>query len=437
MSNVLILGGLGAGQDATRHLLPYLLSLPEAERPAFIRIVDRPLIIPAADAYTCYADGVFRKVIEDGVAKGTVEYVQGNLLTEETRRNAFVLPDHHGGPAVCFDHVFDFTGEIDHATPDAVHMERTLRLASALGNAAREHKVGAYIRRLPTCYRAGKEQKGRVGASGVVAEPWGKLAAWHHEAARALASIEGLKLVLVRPGLLYGPFVVSGVTPRLAVGEVYRHEGEKLDLLWSEDLAQNTVHAADFASALVKTAQWACSQPSREAILETHSEPLAPAAELSKTIVDSVTTSESFKPPGGDIRATVFCAVDDGETTQLDIARVTEEVMGVKIGFQGKIISSFAKLNLDDVTSDVNDKHLESWNNMLHASSPPISSSVPVSPAIPADLLGPEAISFDNSALKRLTGWAPKHSLTAKVTRETVEGFKAEGHWPVLPKGRK
>lgn len=38
------------------------------------------------------------------------------------------------------------------------------------------------------------------------------------------------------------------------------------------------------------------------------------------------------------VKAAVFCAVDDDETTQLDIARVTEAVMGVKIGFQGKLV---------------------------------------------------------------------------------------------------
>jgi hypothetical protein len=37
-----------------------------------------------------------------------------------TRRSAFALPAGHGGPAKSFDHVFDFTGEFDYDTPDAV-----------------------------------------------------------------------------------------------------------------------------------------------------------------------------------------------------------------------------------------------------------------------------------------------------------------------------
>lgn len=135
----------GNGQDATRHLLPHLFSLPDGEQPNFVRIVDRPLLVPAADFFTCYADGTFRKALKEGVAAGTVEYVQGNLLIEGTkkmaflalergkesgltqqfrragtRQSAFALPPGHGGPAKSFDCVFDFTGEFDHDTPDAV-----------------------------------------------------------------------------------------------------------------------------------------------------------------------------------------------------------------------------------------------------------------------------------------------------------------------------
>ena len=71
-----------------------------------------------------------------------------------------------------------------------VHLERTLRLAIALGATATECKVGCYIRRLSTCYRPAKEHEGKVGAIGVMAEPWGRLAHWHHEAARALMDFQ-------------------------------------------------------------------------------------------------------------------------------------------------------------------------------------------------------------------------------------------------------
>lgn len=104
---------------------------------------------------------------------------------------------------------------------------------------------------------------------------------------------------------------------------------------WSQDLAQNSLHAEDFASALYCAAKWAGSQPSREAILQAHSELLAPASTLARDL-DLPEQSVNFANRA--VEAAVFCAVDDGETTQLDIARVTEAVMGVRIGFQGKLI---------------------------------------------------------------------------------------------------
>lgn len=71
-----------SANDNARHLLPYLVSLPPAERPAFIRLVDKPLVIPAANAYTTYVDTACREAFKKGTQEGIVEYVQGNLLTE-------------------------------------------------------------------------------------------------------------------------------------------------------------------------------------------------------------------------------------------------------------------------------------------------------------------------------------------------------------------
>ena len=91
----------------------------------------------------------------------------------------------------------------------------------------------------------------------------------------------------------------------------------------------------DFASSLYCAAKWACSQPSQEAILQAHSGLLAPLSTLTQ---DYTLPEQSANLANKAVAAAVFCAVDDGETTQLDIARVTEAVMGVKIGFQGKLV---------------------------------------------------------------------------------------------------
>lgn len=95
-------------------------------------------------------------------------------------------------------------------------------------------------------------------------------------------------------------------------------------------------------------------------------------------------------------------------------------------------------------------QHLEGWSDLLTASNPPISSTVPISPntvslavrsisrradlpflSQPADLLQPYPISFSNALLKSLIPeWQPKHRLDAATVRDTVAKFKEEGNWP-------
>lgn len=118
-------------------------------------------------------------------------------MTEATRTKVFTLPEAHGkGSEKGFDYVFDFTGEADFRAPDIVHVDRTLRLALLLGEAAVNAKVGAYVRALPSFSKLksdSENKKGlKVGSEGAGdVEPWGTLSKWHHEAARGLAKIQG------------------------------------------------------------------------------------------------------------------------------------------------------------------------------------------------------------------------------------------------------
>lgn len=52
------------------------------------------------------------------------------------------------------------------------------------------------------------ESKGELEAS--ISMSYGENSKWFNEAARALGKIEGLNLILVRPGLLYGDYVIEG-----------------------------------------------------------------------------------------------------------------------------------------------------------------------------------------------------------------------------------
>lgn len=166
---------------------------------------------------------------------------------------------------------------------------------------------------------------------------------------------------------------------------------------WKESTAVNTIHSLDFSSAAVAIAEWAAKNGSA-AVLSQASEDLPTTLTSNELIKDVAGAAKKEEK----IRAAVFSVVDDGETTQKEIAKVIEEVVGVEAGFHGSIISSFAKLNMGDVLEDVNDKvsllskrvdhgyrslplfaslqHLEGWSALLTASNPPISTTVPISP---------------------------------------------------------
>ncbi|SCV67661.1 BQ2448_5272 [Microbotryum intermedium] len=418
MLTVLVLGGLGG--DGARHLISYLTKTTTKDakiQAKLIRVVDKYLVIPQAEAFTCYIDAETRQALKQ---VDRVEYMQGNLLT-----SAMTLPEVYGRISKGFDYVFDFTGEGDFSLPDSVQVERTLALALALGQSAVDHNIGVYVRLLATQYKVVGDKKAKVGEEGSVAEPWGVRAAWFHEAARGMALIKGLNLVLVRPALFYGPFTLTGLTPRMLIGEVYRFLGEKLEFLWKESLPLNTISIDDFCSATVAIAAWALSQGSEQALALAGED--LPTTLKSDDIIQNV---QGAARKGDKVKAAVFTLVDDGNTVQADIAKVIGETIGVEAGFHGSIISSFAKLNMGDVLEDVNEKHLEGWGELLQASKPPISSTVPISPYVPADLLEPHPINFSNAKLVKLIGWKPTQKLDSVVLRDTVKKFLDEQNWP-------
>ncbi|GAA6021893.1 hypothetical protein JCM10207_004536 [Rhodosporidiobolus poonsookiae] len=439
---VLILGGLAAGQDATRHLLPYLChpasSCPAHLRPRFVRVVDKFLCIPSANAYTTYVDDRAREVLKRGAQDGTVEYLQGNLLTQATRDKVFCLPASQASPSdpsAGFDYILDFTGEPDFSAPSLVHAERTVRLALCLGQSAVKHRARAYVRLVQPFYKLRDAKKdARVGEEGAgVAGPWGRLAGWWHEAARGLANMEDLPLVLLRPSLLYGPATLSGLTPRLLLGELYLHASEQMDFLWSDALPQDTCHAEDFAAACVYAADW-IAREGLAGIKKHRTEVLAPAPALgtdADAALAPLVALGAVPRSSGDVKAVVFNASDDGRTRARDVARAVEQVVpGVKTGFHGAVINKFAKMNLDEAVEDANDKHLDLYTSLL-SSLPPSSSPSPLSPQVPADFLAPHPLALDNAQLKKLTGWAPRFAkLDVDEARRAKEGFRNEGTWP-------
>lgn len=133
---------------------------------------------------------------------------------------------------------------------------------------------------------------------------------------------------------------------------------------------------------------------------------------------------------------------------------MVEEVVGVKVGFYGSLVSGLARLNLSGASEDANDKvrssssftrcisanveqrnsslesqHSEIWSELL--STTPISPLTPLSPLISIDQLSSHPIDFSPKILMEMTGWKPVYkTLSIQAVREGVEGLRAEGNWP-------
>lgn len=109
-----------------------------------------------------------------------------------------------------------------------------------------------------------------------------------------------LNYIILRPAIVYGPGDNQGIAPRIICGAVYKHLGEKMKFLWSDDLRLHTVHVEDVCKAL-----WHVTDP---------------------------------KIPSGSI----FNLADKNDTTQDKICKHLEAVFGIKTGYLGTMASKMA-----------------------------------------------------------------------------------------------
>ena len=110
------------------------------------------------------------------------------------------------------------------------------------------------------------------------------------------------------------------------------------------------------------------------------------------------------------------------------MARLIHAHFGIPTGFQGTLISTFARLNLDHVVDDVNDETLDPWAALQ--SSAGITPG-PISPFVEAELLKDTDLSLDGTAFERETGFVYKRErLGEKEIGEVVASFERMGWWP-------
>ncbi|CAO3680728.1 unnamed protein product [Umbelopsis vinacea] len=367
---VLVLGALGF---VGRNFVQYLV---ENNLASNIRAVDKAL------PQTAYLSTATKAAFDHP----SVEHMQANLINPVSIEKCYTRQD-----GTEFDYVFNFAAETKYSQVPEVYQERIYKLSLNCAKEAAKRKIKVFLEMSTSeVYQSSKEPAKETSNI----EPWTLIAKQKVEACKALQNIEGLNLVIVRPAVIYGVGSPAGITTRLVIGRVYKKLNEEMKLLWNKDLKLNTVHIHDVVRACWHLAIWYDKN-------------------------DLATGKKSYP---------IFNLADKQDTDQETINHHLESIFGIKTGYHGTIISSFAKLNLGTVTEDVNEKHLGPWAELLKDSGIAVS---PLSPYVDEELLNFNPIYVDGTLIERETGYTYEVPyMTKEKLEEIIDGYKELKLWP-------
>lgn len=318
--------------------------------------------------------------------------------------------DHLEVPDGKWDYVFNLGGESAWSQTYEIYKLRSYQLSVTLAKEAAKRGVGAFVEASTgMVYSSSKSPR----VEGDKLKPWTKLAKVKLETEQSLSKIPGLNLVILRMPHVYGEYDHNYVSKIMCIARVYKEQDRELKWLWTEELRVNTLHVEDAVRALWTAAEWKKGG---------NTTPSSPSLSRRNTL-------SSKGEEGPDPGVPVFNIVDHSETTQGDIANMIGQVFGIKTGFQGTIISQFAKLNLDSVVDDLNEDLLQPWADMIEKAG--ITRPGPLSPFLERELLKDSDLSMDGSLFEKTTGFKYLHEkFTADDVRKVIESYKRMEWWP-------
>ncbi|KAI0048212.1 NAD-P-binding protein [Auriscalpium vulgare] len=408
--NAIILGGVNT---CARALAAYLVPLEGEPLVSNLRIVDKYSVIPA----TTYIGLEFPKIL----AKDNVEYKQANLTVAATVTAVFDPPE---GQAP-YTFVFDLSGDVAYDRPEQVQVNHTLDVARLIGEEAARRKVKAYIRLQHPWYEF--SEKGAQDEKADI-KPVRAIGVWWHESLRTLGAIAGLNLVILRVGLVYGPYIEYGVIPNvLTVAAVYGYMNKPMKSLWSPGKnSMNTVHSDDVAAGLWAAAQWIAGLGRSEAD-KVAGEDIPFLNEKSK--VAEVT---GMRPANEKIVAPLFNLADDNHTTLHTAGETMTGIFGTTFEYHSFVTSSMIRFRLEDVVEDINEAHVNTWAEMITKANPPIPNTQ-LSAYMDTFTLSKHVVALSNAKFKRVVGYELQHpKFTPELLRDIVNKWKEEGSWPTL-----
>ena len=291
---------------------------------------------------TTFIDDHFKELL----AHQKVDYQQANLLNKGLIDDLFQTYK----PTT----VYDMTGDIRFDINELQHIQSTL-ISYQLGTIASNHNLRSYVKLTYPFYNFNS----KPSSESVELTPQGERGIWWHESIRSLSSISNLPLVILRIGAWYGPFQLNGkITPRIICADIYRHLKEDIKFLWNADLRLNTIHSQDVARALIALSNWRAATPDVD-----------PQSNTFKSYAPDEKLKQFDLPQSGTVaRAPLFNLVDESDATQSSVADQIAKVFKVKTSFLGGLISTFARMDMEEMVQDVNEMHLDAWSDMLKKS---------------------------------------------------------------------
>lgn len=276
-----------------------------------------------------------------------------------------------------------------------MYKARSLALSLAVGKEAAKRNVKVFVE-LSTgmVYKPDSVPRKEDAKT----KPWLKLAEYKLQAEQELAKIPGLNLVIIRLAHVYGDYASKFIATALSLARVWQHLHEEMKWLWTKDLRVNTVHIQDCSRALWSVAEWYANGKQNWDDKAYGSTPM-------------------------------FNVVDKGNTSQGTMAEIIGDIFKIETGFQGSLISTFARLNLDSVVDDVNDEVLGPWAELLEDAN--ITRPGPLNPFMEKELLKDTDLSMDGSRFEKIVGFEyEKPKITKEEVENIIESYKRMNWWP-------
>lgn len=334
---------------------------------SYIRVVDK--VLPP----TAFLGKPHQAAFDDS----RVEFMQGNLTNPTSIAKCFTVEGSK------FNLVFNLACETKYSQTVEVYREKILDLKKKLAAEAVKQGVERFIDvSTAQIYEAGKKASKEDSS----VKPWTGIAEFCLESEKELQGMAGLNLSILRPAVIYGPGDVNGLSPRLICGAVYKHLDEKMKFLWGADLRLNTVHVNDVCKALWHVAT---------------------------------------RCPVG----SVFNLADKGDTTQGTVNDFLEKLFHIKTGFLGSVVSNMAKLNMKNVTEEINDKHLKPWSELCKAHG---ITNTPLTPYLDQELLYNNSLSVDGSKIESTGFTYDVPQVTEALLREQAQYFIDQNLFPKI-----